>query len=175
MTTQLFSRRNFSLRLASFLPMFGIASTALGSGSNATEDSPGDAISRTAEAIHQEVVFKASRKRVYEAILDAKQFSKATGGLPAEISREAGGAFSCFGGKIKGRHVELVANERIVQAWRSEGWDAGIYSIARFALTEQGSGTKLVLDHTGFPTGQAEHLATGWKANYWDSLERYLA
>ncbi len=33
-----------------------------------------DEISRTAEAIHQEPVFKASRKRVYEALTDTKQF-----------------------------------------------------------------------------------------------------
>src|SRR4030081_3288368 len=33
-------------------------------------------ISHTAESIHQEPVFKASRKRVYEALTDAKQFDK---------------------------------------------------------------------------------------------------
>jgi len=33
-------------------------------------------ISHTAESIHQEPVFKASRKRVYEALTDAKQFNK---------------------------------------------------------------------------------------------------
>ena len=35
-----------------------------------------DEISHTAESIHQEPVFKASRKRVYEALTDAKQFDK---------------------------------------------------------------------------------------------------
>ena len=34
----------------------------------------GEEISHTAESIHQEVVFKASRNRVYEALTDAKQF-----------------------------------------------------------------------------------------------------
>ena len=91
-----------------------------------------DGISHTAEAIHQEPVFKASRKRVYEALTDAKQFDKVIqlsgvmqtmhlGDKPAEISREAGGAFTLFGGYITGRHVELVPNERIVQAWRAGG------------------------------------------------------
>jgi len=37
-------------------------------------------------------VFKASPKRLYDALTDAKQFSEFTGGAPAEISREAGGA-----------------------------------------------------------------------------------
>jgi activator of HSP90 ATPase len=143
-------------------------------------------ISRTAESIHQEAVFKASRKRVYEALTDAKQFDKVIqlsgvlqsmhlGDKPAEISREVGGAFTLFGGYIMGRHVELVPNERIVQAWRTGGWAPGVYSIAKFELVEQGAGSKMVFDHTGFPTGEAEVLASGWKAHYWEPLEKLLA
>ena len=62
-----------------------------------------------------------------------------------------------------------------MQAWRVVDWDPGVYSIAKFKLIEQGAGTKLVFDHTGFPKGQAEHLAEGWKSHYWDSLEKFLA
>jgi len=144
-------------------------------------------VTRTAETIHQEPIFKTSRKRVYEALTDAKQFNNVVqlsaamksgmppGAAPTQISREAGGVFSLFGGHIVGRHVELVPNERIVQAWRVATWDAGVYSIAKFELVEQGSGTKLVFDHTGFPKGDGEHLAAGWKANYWEPLEKFLA
>jgi activator of HSP90 ATPase len=96
-------------------------------------------------------------------------------GKPVEVSAEAGGAFSAFGGHITGRQIELIPNERIVQAWRPASWGPGQYSIARFELTEQGSGTKLVFDHTGFPQGQAQHLAEGWKSNYWEPLEKYFA
>ncbi len=143
-------------------------------------------ITHTCAAIHQETVFKASPKRVYEALIDAKQFSKVIalsaavksgaklGDKPTEISREAGGAFMLYGGYITGRQIELLPNQRIVQAWRTGGWDPGIYSIARFALAEQGSDTKLVFDHTGFPESLAEHLATGWKINYWEPLAKYL-
>jgi activator of HSP90 ATPase len=145
-----------------------------------------DGISHTAEAIHQEPVFKASRKRVYEALTDDKQFDKVIqlsgvmqsmhlGDKPAEISREVGGPFTLFGGYITGRHVELVPNQRIVQAWRTGGWDPGVYSIAKFELLEQGSGTKIVFDHTGFPNGEAEVLASGWKAHYWEPLAKLLA
>jgi len=143
-------------------------------------------ISHTAESIHQEPVFKASRKRVYEALTDTQQFDKVIqisgvmksmhlGGKPTEISREVGGAFALFGGYITGRQVELVPNERIVQAWRTGGWDPGVYSIAKFELVEQGSGTKIVFDHTGFPRGAAETLASGWRAHYWDPLQKLLA
>jgi activator of HSP90 ATPase len=145
-----------------------------------------DEISHTSESIHQEPVFKASRKRVYEALTDSKQFDKVIqlsgvvqamhlGDKPAEISREVGGAFMLFGGYITGRQVELLPNERIVQAWRTGGWAPGVYSIAKFELVAQGSGTKIVFDHTGFPNGEAEVLASGWKAHYWEPIEKLLA
>ena len=121
------------------------------------------------------MTFAASPARLYEALLDEKRFAAWTGGQATSIDRAPGGALSLFGARIKGRNVELVPNARIVQAWRSEGWDAGVYSIVRFELTAQGTGTKLVFDHTGFPKGQADHLVAGWKLNYWDLLTKYLA
>src|ERR1700756_3993733 len=58
--------------------------------------------------LHQEIDIKASRQRIYEALLDAKQFAAFTG-APAEINRDTGGAFSLFGGLVVGRNVELVS------------------------------------------------------------------
>ena len=146
----------------------------------------GDEISRAEESIHQEPAFKAGRQRIYDALTDPKQFHRVTllsavmqstppGAKPTEISPEPGGAFSLFGGYIVGRQIELEPHQRIVQAWRVAAWDPGVYSIAKFQLIEEGPGTKLVFDHTGFPKGQAQHLAAGWKANYWEPLEKYLA
>jgi activator of HSP90 ATPase len=145
-----------------------------------------DGLTHTAEAIHQEPVFKANPKRIYEALTDAKQFQKIQliGGAiaksdleakPAEISTEAGGPFTLFGGHIVGRQIELVLNQRIVEAWRETTWDPGWYSIVRFELKEQGTGTKLIFDHTGFPAGAGEHLAVGWKSYYWEPMEKLLA
>jgi activator of HSP90 ATPase len=146
-----------------------------------------DGISHTAESIHQEPVFQASRKRVYEALTDARQFDKigqlsgatqsgmALGEKPTGIGRQVGGAFTLFGGHIFGRQVELEPYQRIVQAWRVVDWNPGIYSIVKFELTEQGSNTKIIFDHTGFPVGKAQHLADGWTGNYWEPLRKYLS
>jgi activator of HSP90 ATPase len=106
--------------------------------------------------------------------LDSKQFG-AFSGDAAEISPEAGGTFSMFGGRIVGRNIELVPNQRIVQAWREASWGPGVYSLVKFELKEQGSKTKVVLDHTGFGEGDFEHLNPGWKMRYWDPLEKFLA
>jgi activator of HSP90 ATPase len=125
--------------------------------------------------IHQEIIFKATPKQVYDALIDADQFSTVTGGAPTEINAEAGGAFSLFGGMITGRNIELIPNERIIQAWRAGNWTEGTYSIAKFEIKEQGEETLIVFDHVGFPEGQDEHLAGGWNDNYWGPLEKYLA
>ena len=73
-----------------------------------------------------------------------------------------------------GRNLELIPARRIVQAWRVVPWPEGVYSIAKFELQDQGSGTKVIFDHTGFPTDLAEHLESGWQENYWKALRSYL-
>jgi uncharacterized protein YndB with AHSA1/START domain len=123
--------------------------------------------------IHFEIDLKGPPQRVYEALLDAKQFAEITG-APAEIQRAAGGSFSLFGGHIQGRNVELVPNRRVVQAWRAADWPEGVYSIARFELKAQGSGTLLVFDHTGFPPSLKAHLEEGWEEHYWATLRRFF-
>ncbi len=46
--------------------------------------------------------------------------------------------------------------------------------MVRFELTAQGDGTKILFDHAAFPRGQAEHLASGWRENYWEPLAKFL-
>jgi len=164
-----------------------MGSIAFGSANGKATAAGDEEISDLAEAIHQEIIFKASRKRVYEALTQAKEFDKVVrlsaamqggmppGARPTEISTEVGGTFAIFAGHIIGRHLEFVPNERIVQAWRVVDWKAGDFSIAKFVLVEQGTGTKLVLEHKGFPKGLAEHLAEGWRINYWEPLAKMLS
>ena len=143
---------NAALAIGAFSAISRIANAA----------SPED-ISRNSESLHQELVFKASRKRIYEiftgtALFDkmihdiqAKEGGTASASHPTEISHDVGGSFSLFGGRIVGRHLEFVPDERIVQAWRVAYWDPGVFSIVRFDFTEQGPETKIVFAHTGFP------------------------
>lgn len=129
---------------------------------------------KTRTSIHQEVDFKASPHRIYDILLDSKQFS-AFSGEPAEISREVGGTFSMFGGKIVRRNIELVPDQRIVQAWRQASWNPGEYSIVKFELKQEGPQTKVVLDHTlAFTRAMFGHFDSGWRTHYWEKLAKYL-
>ena len=149
---------------------------------------PVDEVTHSAEAIHQERRLKASRQRVYDALTVSAQFDKviqlsgvmqspymASMQSATQIGQEEGSPFTLFGGYIVGRQLELLPMERIVQAWRVGNWPRGIYSMARFELIADGLGTKVTFDHTGFPSGEGQHLAAGWQEHYWAPLEQFLS
>jgi activator of HSP90 ATPase len=156
----------------------GLAGLALGSASagaqQAMTETPSTGADKTRTALHQEVDLKAAPHRIYEILLDSKLFG-AFSTEPATISPEAGGAFSVFGARIVGRNIELVPDQRIVQAWRPAYWEPGVYSLVKFELKAQGSQTHVTLDHTGFPEGHFASLSSGWKEHYWERLAKYLA
>jgi activator of HSP90 ATPase len=147
-----------------------------------------DGVTHDAEAIRQTPQFRARRARVYRALMSADQFDRVTqlSGVMQSSARPSmqaattispleGGAFALFGGYITGRHIELVPDTRIVQAWRVGSWEPGVFSIARFQLVDHDGGTRIIFDHTGFPTGRGEHLASGWHQHYWEPLAKYLS
>ncbi len=100
------------------------------------QEAPSTVANHARTSLHQEVDFKATPQRIYEILLDSKQFAAFTG-MPAEIDPKAGGSFSMFGDLIVGRNVELLPNQRIVQAWRPTHWDSGVYSVVKFELKPQ--------------------------------------
>lgn len=177
------SRRELALAVAS-LPL-GLGFTKRLAAAEAAGHAPG--ISRAAESIHQEIEFAATRARVYRALTDARQFDrvvhlsaamrsgKVPDSVPTLISRRVGGRFALFGGYLTGVQLELAPVERIVQAWRAGSWDPGAYSVVSFTLSETAGGSRVRLDHRGFPDGAAEHLAQGWYENYWEPLAAFLA
>jgi len=169
--TNTLTRRNVIVGTTATLVGLGISSELRGESQQAAPQSTGPNATRT--SLHQEVDLKSSPARIYAVLLDSKQFA-AFSQSPADIHNEAGGSFSLFGARILGRNIELVPNQRIVQAWRSAGWDPGVYSIVRFEFKEQGTQTKVILDHTGFAEGEYDSLTSGWKSHYWDPLQLFF-
>jgi activator of HSP90 ATPase len=138
------------------------------------EHKPATEANKARTSIHYQIDFKPSPQRLYEAILDPKQFAVFSG-MPATIDPTAGGAFSQFGGLIVGRNIELVPNQRIVQAWRPSHWEPGIYSIVHFEFNPRAAETTMIFDHTGFPAGDYDSLDFGWHSHYWEPLKKFLA
>src|SRR5450755_352316 len=96
--------------IAGLALMFGGVATASALSANAQQkmaESQSTGVEGLLTYLHQEVAIQATPQRIYEALLDSKQFASFTG-MAAQISGDAGGAFSTFGGLIGGRNVELV-------------------------------------------------------------------
>lgn len=125
--------------------------------------------------IHQEITFKnTTPARVYRALMASAEHAQFTG-APAEISGDEGGAFTVYNGNVHGRNVALIADQRIVQAWRAKSWADGAYSIARFELAAAGKDTRLTFDQEGVPEDALQHIDAGWHRMYWEPLARHLA
>ena len=129
--------------------------------------------------IHQEALIDATPLDVYAYLTDGETFAAATG-KAARLEARAGSAFSLFDGRVEGRQIELVAGERVVQAWRfgdahPDAWDSGVYSIVRFTLTAEGDRTRFVVDHDAIPPEWHEHLETGYPIFYQEPMARYFA
>jgi activator of HSP90 ATPase len=174
------TRRNMTLHLAVFA-----ASLGLGRGARAADATNTPGLSHDAESIHQEIQFDATLHRVYAALTTAAQFdavsklgvaakSMKLGSAATAIGVGAGDAFTLFGGYIVGRHLELVPDTRLVQAWREQSWEPGAFSLVKFQFSDDGAGTKLVFDHNGFPKGAGDHLSIGWYQDYWNPLAKFL-
>jgi activator of HSP90 ATPase len=182
------TRRALAIHVAALPIAFTAAARGFAaSNSNNVAVATTDGLSHASEAIHQELLFNAGPQRVYGALTNGKSFDaitrlsdgdallKATGAIPTAINSEVGGTFTLFGGYVTGRNLEMLPDERLVQAWRAGSWKPGAFSIATFSFLKDGTKTKLLFDHRGFPDGQGSSLAQGWHAHYWGPLTTFLA
>lgn len=122
------------------------------------------------KTIRQSVMFKASPRDVYEALMDARTHAAFTGG-PARISRKVGGKFSVFGGDIYGENLTLVPARTIIQSWRIKGWPKGRTSRVVFSLTRKPGGTRLTFTHSDVPQEAYNAVRKGWKDYYWGPMK----
>jgi activator of HSP90 ATPase len=166
-------RRSVLQRVALFSAALAAAPQLL-SQQQAAVSEPSTRANRKRTALHIEMHFPASSAHIYASLLDPRQFADLTG-APAEIEPKEGGSFSLFSGQITGRTIELVPDQRVVQAWRSPQWEPGFFSVVRFVVQPTGSATTLVLDHTGFPEGHYDSLLAGWHSHYEVALKKIPA
>ena len=123
--------------------------------------------------IHQEVVFGTSPEEVYRAFMDETRHSALTGGT-SKIDQRIGGLAEMHDGQIIARNIELEPGRRIVQAWRVNGWEEGIYTMLRITLDADGDNTRVTLDQTGCPEEMTDHLAAGWNQRYWQPFAAHF-
>ena len=123
--------------------------------------------------IRQSVTFNATPHAVYEALMDSRKHARFTQ-APAKISRKVGGAISAYGDYITGSNLELVPDQKIVQAWHASEWPEGHMSRATFKLAPVPGGTRLTFTHSGVPDAFVDDIRQGWIDSYWVPMKAML-
>jgi uncharacterized protein YndB with AHSA1/START domain len=120
-------------------------------------------------------IIPASPLDVYEAWLDSEAHSQMTG-AEARMSNKVGADFAAWDDYIRGRNLELVPGERIVQAWRTSKFTGeNEDSIVTITLEEADDGTLLTLVHSNVPDEQRNYEEGGWESNYFAPMRAYFA
>ena len=125
------------------------------------------------KTIRQSITFRATPHAVYEALMDSRKHARFTGDA-ASISRKVGGKIMAYGGYITGTNLELVPDERIVQAWHAADWPKGQMSKVTFCLALTKGSTRLTFTHTGVPDEHYEAIQQGWIDHYWTPMKALL-
>src|ERR1700690_631581 len=114
------------------------------------------------KTIEHTVRIRATPKAIYDALMNEKKHSQFTGER-ARIRAKAGAPFSCYDGYITGITLELEPAKLIVQAWRSQNWPAGTWSIVTFRLAKKSGGTHLRFTQVGVPANDYARKNQGWR------------
>jgi activator of HSP90 ATPase len=124
--------------------------------------------------IQQRIRLGARPEELFDTYLDSKKHSAATGG-PARMSRKVGGAFTAWGGQLRGRNLMIVPNRLIVQAWRATHWKASDPdSILILEFSKVPGGAQIDLVHVNVPVYDHKGVSQGWPKYYWKPWKKYL-
>lgn len=111
---------------------------------------------------------------IYRAWLSSDGHSAMTGAA-AEVDPVIGGEFTAWDGYITGRTLELEADRRIVQSWRtSEFTPDQADSRIDVRLDATPAGTLVTLTHSGVPADQRGYEQDGWEDSYFAPMRAYF-
>ena len=119
------------------------------------------------------VMINAKAETIYKAWLSSEGHSAITGS-PAKVDGTVNGDFTAWDGYIWGMFLELEPNHRILQAWRTSEFPSEAEdSIVEILLEDEKGKTKLTLNHSNMPEGQADSYKTGWEDFYFKPMREY--
>jgi activator of HSP90 ATPase len=121
-----------------------------------------------------EATLPASPAQVYSAWLAGDSHGLMTG-ADAKGQAEVDATFLAWGGYISGHNIELVENQRIVQAWRTSEFsvsDPDSHLIITLEAVE--GGTRVSLEHSNLPAHGMQYLQ-GWQDHYFEPMKAYFS
>lgn len=125
--------------------------------------------------------FKTNAEAIYQAWTSTQGHTLMTGS-PAKVDGRAKGEFTAWDGYIWGTFLELKANKRILQAWRTGEFPEDAEDSQVEVLLEEIASTdvhhlattKVTLKHTRIPEAQADGYKQGWEDFYFKPMKEYF-
>ena len=126
------------------------------------------------ESFKLSIILPASPEELYKAWLSSKQHGAFTG-AKATVSAKVNGKFRAWDGYISGKNRELIADKKIVQAWRTSEFNQDAPdSIVEITFEPKGKKTKINLYHNNLQKGDAKKYKDGWKKYYFEPMKKYF-
>lgn len=116
----------------------------------------------------------ASVDEVMELLTDSEKISE-WGGGEALVEKKIGGQVEMFDGWVEGKVLKITDLE-LAYTWKPSDWDEKARaSEVIYKLEAAQNGTKVILEHSGFPNKQEmENHKTGWIKHFFGPIEVYL-
>lgn len=125
--------------------------------------------------IQHTVLLPATAEDLFAMYLDPALHAEITG-APADITPNAGAAFSAFDGGLTGRIRCVIAPRLIVQTWRSSNfYDEDPDSTLILCFSQQAEQGRIDLIHLDVPDQDFQGVNEGWELFYWQPWREYLA
>lgn len=126
------------------------------------------------ESLKLSLTLPVKAEKLYKAWLNSKEHSNFTG-AEAKTSTKVNGKHSAWDGYISGKNLELKANKKIVQSWRtSEFPEDAPDSILELSFSEKSGKTKLDIYHHHLQKGDAKKYKQGWKDFYFTPMKGFF-
>ena len=125
------------------------------------------------EAFEISEIFPATPQAIYQAWLSSEGHTQMTGSQ-AQASDQVGSSFSAWEGYISGKNLELETDRRIIQAWRTTGFQPiDTDSLLEVILEPKGEGTLVTIRHSNLPADGMQYKQ-GWIEFYFQPMQAYF-
>ena len=119
------------------------------------------------------IVIPADVENVFKFWIDSDLHTKITNS-PAKIDGRQGGKFTSWDNYISGKFIENEPLKKIIQSWRTTNFpEDAPDSILNLNFEKDKKGTKIILNHSKIPEGQANNYRKGWNDFYFDLMTNY--
>ena len=118
--------------------------------------------------IQQTYEMNATPEEVFEALVNPDLIQNWSGD-EAKMSAEVGAKFSLWGGQMFGTNLEVIKNQKLVQEWWYDQWDAP--SKVTITIKTKDKKTIVELLHEDVPEKSLNSIADGWSGYYLGAMQ----